>query len=282
MTAPEPPDPTRQPPTPSSWANVVLPDGDPEAAHIDEMERRAAPLPAVATVIRELITRFEICHFKADRHVRRIIDAIGTMRLDLAPALIGQAHPRRGETAWRNDPTGRSRRGQEFIWALQLWLTEAPYSDDDPRGIPRPLIEQVNRALGDRDASKLRLVSALLARLVLNPDREPLPPKLAAFWEQVEATDICHYSFPANLQGMIEAIGRLEPVQNFVGCGSCDAERRSMAQERFDELCAWLRGEPGKLDAQLGNRSPVKAWLVACLAKTLKEHAGLHETMPFA
>ena len=95
------------------WANLGLSQMDAEIARIGALKRRAEPLPPVATAIRELITRFEICHFKAERHIQRIIEAIGGMRLDLAPATIGAAHPKSGETAWRKDRTGRSRPGQE-------------------------------------------------------------------------------------------------------------------------------------------------------------------------
>jgi len=262
------------------WANLGLSRMDAEIRRIHQLERAAVPLPPVATTIRELITRFEICHFKAERHVQRIIAAIGEMRLDLAPATIGTAHPKSGETAWRQDRTGRSRPGQEYIWVLQMWLAEAPYSDLDPRGIPRKLVDRVNGALGQPNAQKRLLVLALLARLLLKADRSPLPAELAPFWEQVEATDICHYTFPDNLERMIQAIGRLEPAADFVGCGSCNPEGREMARRHFEALCTWLRGERGSLDAQLGDRTPVKEWLAACLAKTLKEVAALREPMP--
>jgi hypothetical protein len=96
----------------------------------------------------------------------------------------------------------------------------------------------------------------------------------------VEATDICHYTFPANVQKMIQAIGKLELEPGFVGRGSCNPERRDMARRHFHALCTWLRGEPGSLDAQLGDRKPVKEWLAACLAKTLKELAALREPLP--
>jgi hypothetical protein len=264
------------------WANLGLSEVDAEIKRIHQLERRAEPLPPVAAAIRELITRFEICHFKAERHIERITQAIGELRMDFAPTAIGAAHPRSGETAWRKDRTGRSRPAQEFIWTLQLWLAEAPYSDLDPRGIPRKLIEQVSGVLGRRDARKTTLVSALVARLLLKADRPPLPPELAPFWEQVEATDICHYTFPDNLQRMIQAIGKLEPVPDFVGCGSCNPERRDLARRHFHALGTWLRGEPGSLEAQLGDRSPVKQWLAACLAKTLKELAGLLEPIPLS
>jgi hypothetical protein len=259
------------------WANTGLEQPDSEIRQIHQMELRVRPLPPVALRIRELITRLELCHFKVERHVNRIVAAIGTLRLDLNPADIGRAHPRCGENAWRNDRTGISRRGQEYIWALQMWLADTRWSESDPRRVPRELVERVNGALGNTNASKVRLVSALVNRLVLRPDRQPLPPELGAFWLQVEATDICHYAFPANLERMLEAIGRLQPVPEFVGCGSFDEARRELARESVRALGAWLRGQPSRLADQLGDRTPLKEWLAACLAKTLKELAHGHD-----
>ena len=161
-----------------------------------------------------------------------------------------------------------------------MWLADTPYSEQDPRRIPRTLFDELTGALGERNAPKSTLVSALLARLVLTENRPPLPPELAAFWEPIERTDICHYAFPANARKMIEAIGKLEVPPDFEGCGSCGARQRELAQEHFQALCRWLRGEQGKLTAVLRDRTPVKAWLVACLAKTLKEHAGLPGKIP--
>jgi hypothetical protein len=102
-----------------------------------------------------------------------------------------------------------------------------------------------------------------------------LAPEFTGFWEQIERTDICHYAFPGNLERLLEGIGRLELVPDFVGCGSFGQAERSLAQEYFASLCAWLRGEPSRLASALGERTPVKEWLAACLAKTLKELVGL-------
>ena len=63
------------------WSNVVLQPDDEEIEWICRLEQRAMPIPPVATAIRELITRFEICHFKAERHVSKIVEAIGDLRL---------------------------------------------------------------------------------------------------------------------------------------------------------------------------------------------------------
>ena len=259
------------------WMNIVVKPEDEEIQQIDRLEQRASPLPPVAWTIRELITRLEICHFKIERHICRILEVIGSLRLEQDPKRIGRAHPKSGETAWLRDRTGRSRPAQEMIWALQRWLAAVPRVEANPHEIPPSLLEKVERALGESDPRKAILVAALLNRLLLKADRQPLPPALAGFWLQIEATDICHYAFPGNLERMIEAIGRLEPVRDFVGCGSYDQVRRSLAQEYVRALRGWLHGEPGHLAGELGDRTPAKEWLAACLAKTLKELAGLQE-----
>lgn len=262
------------------WSNVVLQPDDKGIQWIHRLEQRAQPIPPPAWAIRELITRLAICHFKVERHIGRILEAIRSLSLDFVPASIGSTHPKSGEQAWLKDKTGRSRQGQEFIWALRLWLLDTPCATDDPRAIPPSLIANVQLALGPGDANKRLLVAALVNRLVLKSDREPLPAELTEFWVQVEATDICHYTFPANLERMIESIGNLEPARSFVGCGSCDDARSEMARVHVSAICSWLRGERDTLEIQLGERSPVRMWLAASLAKTLKELAGLPGPLP--
>lgn len=272
--------PAREPEAVSShWTNVVLEPGDAEVACVDRMVQRIGPIPPAARVIRNLITRLEICHFKIERHFDQIIESIGRMDAKLDPETIGRNHPKAGETAWRRDSTGRSRPAQEYMWVLEMWLDAAPYRAGDPRGVPRRLFEEVHRALGERDATKARLVTALLDRLRLKPDRKPVYEEFGGLGLQIEMTDICHYTFPENMKKVIRAIGRLEPAQGFEGCGSYDDARILLAQSWFRDLCAWLRGEEGPMDHRLRDRTCVKVWLTASIAKTLKQHVGLQEAM---
>jgi hypothetical protein len=92
--------------------------------------------------------------------------------------------------------------------------------------------------------------------------------------------EICHYSFPENIERVIEAIGKLEPVSDFEDCGSFDEERLQFSQRYFSDLTAWLQGRKSETEEMLGERNHLKEWLVACLAKTLKELAGLRESIP--
>jgi hypothetical protein len=262
------------------WSNIGLQQPDDEITQIYRMERRLGQLPQVAKSIRELILRLEICHFKFERHLQRIIESIGKMDIGFDPRSIGRFHPKEGENAWKGDKAGRSRPGQEYIWILQMWLHgDLQLSEQGRRGIPQRLFEEVYSALGNRDRRKEVLVLALLDRLLWKADHQRLCEEFGRIGDQIARTDICHYSFPKNVQRMIEAIGRLQPVSDFEGCGSFDEERRQCAQRYFTALSAWLEGKRSKMEVKLGERTALKEWLVACLAKTLKEHAGFEDRL---
>lgn len=263
------------------WFNINKEQPDDEMIRILRMRRRCAHLPRETKDIRGLITRLEICHFKFGRHIQKIVEAIGRTRLDFDPNSIGRFHPKPDEDAWKGDRTGRSRQGQEYIWILQMWLSgDAQLPEDDSRGIPQSLFASVYDAFGSRDPKKEALVSALVDRLMWKADQQPPPEGFETLSAQIGCTDICHYSFPKNVQRVIEAIGRLEPLPDFGGCGSSDEVQRQCAQRYFDALGAWLGGKSIEDAAPLGERTPPKAWLVACLAKTVKELAGLESSLP--
>ncbi|WP_445475420.1 hypothetical protein ACT9XH_01350 [Methanococcoides methylutens] len=264
------------------WANLGFEHPDSEIVEIYQLEQHLGTLPQVAEDIRNLITRLEICHFKFERHILRIIGSIGSMKLNLYPDSIGSAHPKCGENAWQADKTGRSRKGQEYIWALQTWLSGEQLPEGDTRGIPGKLFEEIYSSLGQRDKHKELLVSALLDRLLWNfeTERSTLIEQFETLIYQIDRTDICHYAFPENIKKTIEAIGELSPSTDFEGCGSSDEEHQKISLKSFTNLAAWLQGEINETGRPLGERTLLKRWLVACLAKTIKELAGLEKSMP--
>lgn len=264
------------------WANIGFEHPDSEIVEIYQLEQHLGTVPQVAEDIRNLITRLEICHFKFERHVLRIIGSIGRMELDLDPESIGSAHPKCGENAWQADRTGRSRKGQEYIWVLQKWVRGEQSTEEDLRGIPEKLFEEVYNSLGERDKHKEALVSALLDRLLWNfeTERNTLIEEFETLIYQIDRTDICHYAFPENIKKTIEAIGELSPSPDFEGCGSSNEEHQKIALSYFMDLTAWLQGEINENGRTLGERTLLKRWLVACLAKTIKELAGLDKSMP--
>ena len=140
---------------------------------------------------------------------------------------------------------------------------------------------KICNSLGEPDSDKRVLVEALINRLLwkFGNERQPLPEKFDEIGEQIDRTDICHYTFPVNVERIISAIGRLMPLSDFEGCGSFGSEQLRLTEEYFNELCNWLQKRRSRLDTQLGKRTPLKRWLAACLAKTIKEYTGLREPM---
>ncbi|MGM0771734.1 MAG: hypothetical protein ACQESU_09040, partial [Halobacteriota archaeon] len=256
-----------------NWANIGFEQPDEEIIELYRMEKSIENLPQVAKDIRNLISRLEICHFKFERHVLKIIGSIGKMQMDLDPDSIGKSHPKCGENAWLEDKTGRSRKGQEYIWVLQAWLAGEKPPEEDPEEIPEKLFGEVYDSLGQRNKHKEALVRSLLDRLLWNfgVERKELERNFKDLLYQIDRTDICHYSFPDNMRKMIEAIGKLEPSTEFKGCGSHDEEHKILALHYVLELNSWIHGEMSETGRLLGEKNYIKEWLVACLTKTIKE-----------
>lgn len=271
-----------------AWCNTVVDADDKEVAAIDRMEHELDELPGEVVKVRELITRFEICHFKVKGHYRNILLSIAELRPIVAVDTIGEHHPHQEGEGWKHDTTGRSIVGMRYILALQAWLGDTSSPD---------VVESVNNGkasttttemrvriaswLGKHEKDKERLVRLLLGRLDYGriddyfPAGEPNPLEL-----QVLSTDICHYTFPEIMDQVIQAIGRMESSPSFQGCGSTNEELTAWARDEVERLSAWLVPDGSRDDLDVGERTPVKVWLTACLAKTLKQHVQLDEPLP--
>jgi hypothetical protein len=90
---------------------------------------------------------------------------------------------------------------------------------------------------------------------------------------QVCRMDICHYTFPENMKLLIQAIGRMKPVDQFEGCGSYNPEIRNYIQKEVTELSRL--SESLSCNARFDRENALKHWLISCLIKTLKEQASL-------
>ncbi len=260
-----------------AWSNIQISPKDPEIIKINNLGKNLGKLSVNVCQIRELITRFEVCHFKYQQHLRKIKDSIINLQPDIDPAKIGINHVQHGEDAWKNDVTGRSLTGQQYLWAIRKWL-----SDDPQWKIPdhynKKLGQQIQKWLGEKNPVKMRLIRLLIARLTwdwksyeeLQHGGEYKDLKL-----QVCSMDICHYAFPANLDLLLQGIGEMKPVEKFEGCGSFDNNIKSFIENKFSILNDMLKSlsEAGKSDKS----KLTKAWLIACLAKTIKEQVNLSE-----
>jgi hypothetical protein len=266
----------------NAWINIEVLPNDKEIAAIDQMERALGNIPEHIHQIRELITRFESCHFKYQQHYHHILESINALYPVVEVSKIGSNHPRHDGNTWRNDTTGRGRIGQQYIDALYSWLNEYP---SNFVGVPGQetlkLKQRVNTWIGDRSEEKVRLVCMLLARLLGQPVEEyRRGGALSELENQAERIDICNYAFPQNIERLIQGIGKLESVKTFEGCGTFYVETKSFISKEFLSLCKWLKTDASENDPRLGGKEPMKVWLVACLAKTLKESIHLSYALP--
>ena len=260
-----------------SWSNIQISPRDPEIIKINEFEKDLGKLPAEIYQIRELITRFEVCHFKYQQHLKKIKDSITNLRPNTEPIKIGMTHIQHGENAWKNDKTGRSIIGQQYIWAIRNWL-----SDDTQEKIPehynKELGQQIEKWLRDKNPDKDRIVRLLIARLTWDWKSYKELQHGGEYKDlefQVCTMDICHYAFPANIDLLLQGIGKMKPVEQFEGCSSFNKSIKTFIKKEFlilnkmiNSLATARKSDKNEL---------IKAWLIACIAKTLKEQVNLAE-----
>lgn len=262
----------------NTWSNIEVSSNDQEILAIDRMEHALGNIPKRVYKVRELITRFESCHFKYQRHYQYIIKSIAALHSIINIDMIGSHHPCYGKKAIDKDTTGRSQVGQQYISALNFWLNNTSTTSYDSQ---KKMNKRIALWLDEKNDAKEKLVTMLLDRL-LNRSLEKYfqdgIPKGLEY--QIMATDICNYAFPQNIDQVIQAIGKLEPVKNFHGCGTTNSEIKSFISREFKRLCLWLTDDMSSINLKLGEKEPMKIWLVACLAKTMKEQIHLVYPLP--
>jgi hypothetical protein len=270
----------------SAWSNVQVSSGDEEISGINELEKAMDGYPDHIRQIRELITRFEVCHFKYRQHLENIRRSIHDLHPRADPAIIGRSHIQHGEQAWKSDKTGRSFMGQQYIWALNNWLKNDKMNK--PNEYNEELSREVANWLGERNGEKDKLVRLLLARLMWDwKTLEALSGKSIeeisregddrGLEYQIYRMDICHFAFPVNLINVIRGIGEMRPVGNFEGCGSHNQVIRQAIHKEFGKINQWLISRKKDGIAKEDKEELTRIWLFACLAKTLKEQSGLEE-----
>ena len=134
-------------------------------------------------------------------HIKKIRDSIINFEPDVVPDKIGINHIQHGENAWKNDSTGKSLLGQQYVWAIKNWLDDI-HSKEIPDKYDKKLGQKVHKWLGDKNVDKMRLVQLLLTRLTWDWKLfEELQhgEKYKELEFQICRMDICHYAFPSNL-----------------------------------------------------------------------------------
>ena len=70
----------------------------------------------------------------------------------------------------------------------------------------------------------------------------------------------------------------MEPINNFEGCGSFNTEIKTYVEKQFSILYDYLKSNTLKKNSEQNEQ--IRIWLIACLAKILKEQVGMKESLP--
>ena len=265
----------------NSWSNIEISDQDPEIIQIDKLEHSLGNISPNYRKIRELITRFEVCHFKYKRHIKNIKDSIRSLKPKIEPKEIGLNHISKGENAWKKDRTGRSLKGQQYLYGLLNWLAYKP-KGRQPDTFNERTGQQIAGWLGDKNPDKERLVRLLIARLTWDWKSYNEYHKEEKYKEleyQICRMDICHYAFPKHIDRLLKGIGKMRPIDKFEGCGTINNEIKIFIEKEYSELCELLISIVKNYKVPAKN-DKIRLWLVASFAKTLKEHIGSDKPLP--
>ena len=260
-----------------AWSNIQISPQDPEIVKINNLEERLGELPDKVNKIRELITRFEVCHFKYQQHLKKIKDSIIDLEPNVDTTNIGINHIQHGESVLNNDTTGKSFIGQQYVWAIKEWLNEN-LSNDISGNYDKKLGQHIKKWLGDKNPDKTRLVRLLLARLTWDwksYEEFQHGGELKDIELQAGRIDICHYAFPKNIDLLLKGIGQMKSVKEkeFEGCGSHNTDIKAYLEKEFLDLIDTLKSL--KINNGSNKNDLIKAWLVACLIKTIKENINI-------
>ncbi len=274
----------------TAWSNIEVSRGDAEISSINKLEQALGKHPDQVRQIRELITRFEVCHFKYLQHLENIRKSIMDLHPYTDPRNIGQNHIQHGDETWKSDKTGRSFMGQQYLWALHNWL------DNNEKNKPPEYNEQLSREvgswLGEKTPEKVKLVRLLLARLkwdwkmleeLSQNSMEEISREVGdmGLEYQIYRVDICHYAFPVHLINVIRGIGILRSVDNFEGCGACSGIIKKSIHAELVKINDWIMSRKEASIAKQDHEEMTRIWLFVCLAKTIKEQVGLKARLPY-
>ncbi len=263
------------------WSNIECSSDDLEIAAINDFETSLGQIPNNVKDVRELIRRFEGCHFKYRRHLTLIKSSIRDLKPHIEPSVIGKKHLYNDNDDEQSDSTEKNSIGWQYLDALHRWLGSSQPGFNKIHANPN-LYRQIHAWLGEKNPHKIRLARLMIARLTWDWKRcEALQEgdALKDLELQTIRMDICHHSFPKNLNLVLQAIGKLEPIEpnNFEGCGTYNDAIRAHLKQEFSELNDWLK----TLGASKTSKPEplMRQWLILSLAKTIKETVRLSETI---
>jgi hypothetical protein len=285
------------------WANCEIDRDDPEVHAIDRMGEAIAPVSQQGIHIRSLISRLEMCHHKAARHVEVILQAIGEGGTAKTPRALpcGKGHPAVDAWSLAADVLQAWCGGDVSAVAQTMLLGEPAGRLVSLLGVSTPLKRwQVRQVV----AKLRRSVQGDYWSMVIEAE-SPDDPEHRAFSQTTKNTIIrdtvdgaesrisladainnlqpCNWNFAQNLRIVLGAInGDLSPASPFA------AHARNIAlnpiRTRMDVICdalgAFWRDEDASAGVDesilrmLGEGTPESRWLAASLDKTIRLQLG--------
>jgi hypothetical protein len=100
---------------------------------------------------------------------------------------------------------------------------------------------------------------------------DAMPDEARAIRERITGIEVCHRQCKRNVEGILKMIGEMKPAHVY-GCGEADTQLAAELRGTMAASAAWVDGrteDAGSLVDVLGEQTPAKQWLVACLCKTL-------------
>ena len=264
----------------NTWSNIEITPQDAEIIEIDKFKQTLGNISTNVQKIRELITRFEVCHFKYQQHFKYIKSSVINLKPTIDPGKIGINHI--STNGWNKDKSGRSLLGQQYLCALINWLGDSSQVKA-LENINKELTEKIIKWLKVKNPDKVRLIRLLLARLTWDwksYEKYQHGGKDKELENQVCRIDICHYAFPKHLDSLLQGIGRMKPIKNFEGCSTFSTDMKMYIDEQFSILCSYLESNACNNNINFEKTELIKLWLSSCLAKTLKEQVGLTKLIP--
>ena len=234
--------------------------GDPDWIGLIDQELALEPVPDEARDIRREISRMEHCH----ESFRANAEAVVTMIASLGHAPADTRVLDCGDVGDQ-----RQMRIEGYLAALRRWRDGATGTG--------ALDQTVEALCGARDARKLDLVGHLIKRLKDNGYTHGHDD-----WERTEPLinhlEQCSVHWERSLLATLKEIGTgIRTFEFHVDGGWCSCgdapDRVTELGDLLRDLDSWLDGRPG---ADLGERTPVKTWLVGSLVKHIRsqQHTG--------
>ena len=228
--------------------------GDSDWVRLIDQELALEPLPEEAQDVRLEISRMEHCHESFPANAEAVVAMIASLGHRPADTRVLDCGDVGGQ---------RKARIQGYLAALRRWRDRAAGTG--------PLDQTVEALCGAPDTRKLALVGHLIERLKDNGYEHGQDD-----WERTEALinhlEHCSVHWERSLLATLKEIGSgIRTFEFHVDGGWCSCgdgpDRVAELRDLLRDLDAWLGNRPG---AELGERTPVKLWLVGSLVKHVR------------